>query len=194
MRVKARWHQTKRDGNQNKAKSLQDIAGALAFSCWRIAGNSVVEIENQGYHTESSHDRLNIVAEYLAFLLQVSDRLLYEKLTPEQRQTFIPALALSMADTFADNKIDIEGTGEHKQAFINLLNERGNSYAQCSFADDTPGFDFLRVFGEQVSAVLDKDNPLWVSQFVAEVDAPEVLKTLRQAIQQLFKAEIVETM
>lgn len=190
MRVKARWHQTKRDGNQNKAKSLEEIAGALAFSCWRIAGNSVVEIENQGYHTESSNDRLRIVAEYLAFLLQVSDRLLYEKLTPEQRQTFIPAVALNMARTFADNKTDIEGTGEHQQPFIDLLNQRGESYAQCSFVDDAPGFDFLRVFGEQVAAVLDKDNPLWVSQFVAEVDSPEVLKTLKQAIRQLFQSDI----
>lgn len=193
MRVKARWHQTKREGNQSKAKSLDEIAGALAFSCWRIAGNSVVEIENQGYHTESSNDRLNIVAEYLAFLLQVSDRLLYEKLTPEQRQVFIPALALSMAHTFADNKTDIEGVGEHKQAFIDLLNQRGESYAQCSFVDDAPGFDFLRVFAEQVAVVLDKDNPLWVSQFVAEVDAPEVLKTLKQAIKQLLQADIAET-
>ncbi|MEK7989396.1 MAG: hypothetical protein VSS52_000180 [Thiotrichaceae bacterium] len=192
MRVKSRWHQTKRDGNQNKAKSLEEIASALAFSCWRIAGNSVVEIENQGYHTTSSNDRLNIVAEYLAFLLQVSDRLLYEKLTPEQRQTFIPALALSMAHTFADNKTDIEGEGEHQQAFIDLLNQRAESYAQCSFSDETPGFDFLRVFGEQVAVVLDNDNPLWVSQFVAEVDLPIVLKTLKQAVKQLFQAEITE--
>ncbi|WP_353570865.1 hypothetical protein [Candidatus Albibeggiatoa sp. nov. BB20] len=192
MRVKSRWHQTKRDGNQNKAKSLEEIAGALAFSCWRIAGNSVVEIENQGYHTATSNDRLNIVAEYLAFLLQVSDRLLYEKLTPEQRQTFIPAVALNMAHTFADNKTDIEGAGEHQQPFIDLLNQRGESYAQCGFVDDEPGFDFLRVFGEQVSAVLSKDNPLWVSQFVAEVNSPEILKTLKQAVKQLFQAEIAE--
>jgi hypothetical protein len=192
MRVKTRWHQTKRDGNKNKAKSLEEIAAALAFSCWRIAGNSVVEIENQGYHTETNDDRLNIVAEYLAFLLQVSDRLLYEKLTPEQRQTFIPALALRMARTFAENKTDILGAGDHQQAFIDLINERGNSYAQCSFVDDAPGFDFLRVFGEQVAAVLEKDNSLWVSQFVAEVDAPEVLQTLKQAIKQLFQADIAE--
>ncbi len=190
MRVKARWHQTKRDGNQTKAKSLEEIAGALAFSCWRIASNSVVEIENQGYHTETSNDRLDIVAEYLAFLLQVSDRLLYEKLTPEQRQIFIPALALSMANTFADNKIDIEGESNHKQTFIDLLNVRAENYAQCSFIDDTPGFDFLRVFGEQIAAVLAKDNPLWVSQFIMDVDAPEVVKTLKQTIKQLFQAEI----
>jgi hypothetical protein len=189
IRVKSRWHQTKRIGNQTKIKSMQDMASALAFNCWRIAGNSILELENQGYHTTSNQHRLEIMAEYLAFLLQVCDRLLYDKFTAEQRQIFIPALALDMARIFADNKTDLLGSGEHVAEFIDFLNQRGDNYAEFSFIEGAENFEFLRLFAEYVAQCLPLDNSLWVSQFVLEVDTPQVLITLNQAIKQLFNVQ-----
>lgn len=186
MRIRTRWHQTQRTDNQTQAKTLEDIASSLKMTLWQIAGNGVLELENQGYHTQTNQDRLTLIAEYLAFLLQITDRLVYENLSEEDRQRFITALALGITKTFADNQRDLQGSGEYKSAFIDFLNQRGENYAECSFQSDMPGFDFLRYFGEQIAAALPQDNSLWVSQFIMEVEAPAAIDNLKKGLNSLF--------
>ncbi len=88
MRIKSRWNKRAQE------QSIEDIAGALGFISWKIATNGVLELENKGYQTDSNAHRLQIIREFLAFLLQVADRLAYEQLDEEERQRFIIALAL----------------------------------------------------------------------------------------------------
>ena len=64
MRIKSRWNK------RAKKQSLEDIAGALGFISWKIATNGVLELENKGYQTVSNAHRLQIVGEFLAFLLK----------------------------------------------------------------------------------------------------------------------------
>ncbi len=179
MRIKSRWNK------RAKEQSLEDIAGALGFISWRIATNGVLELENKGYQTDSNAHRLQIVGEFLAFLLQAADRLAYERLEQEERQRFITALALHLAETIADNQRDLFGEGEHKQAFIDLLNERAEEYAELSFHDGEAGFDFRRYFGEQVAAVMTEKH--FVSQQIMDIEGPEAIKTLKKGMQDLFK-------
>ncbi len=179
MRIKSRWNK------RAKEQSLEQIAGALGFICWRIATNALLELENKGYHTESNAHRLQIIGEFLAFLLQVADRLVYEELDDEERQRFITALALHLAKTFADNQHDMLGEGEHRKEFIDLLNQRAEDYSELSFRNQEAGFDFLRYFSEQVAAVMDDKH--FVSQQVMDIDGPEAIKTVKRGLQDLFK-------
>jgi hypothetical protein len=178
MRVKNRWNK------KAKPQSIEDIAGALGFISWTIATNSVLELENKGYQTDSNAHRLQIIQAFLIFLIQVADRLAYERMENEERQRFITALALHLANTFADNQRDIFGEGEYRQAFIDSLNEQSNAYADLSFPDGDAGFDFLRYLGEQVAAVMAEKH--FASQQVMDVEGPEAIKIFKQSMQNLF--------
>jgi len=178
MRVKSRWNK------RAKKQSPEEIAGAAAFINWRIATNGVLELENLGYQTQSNAHRLQIVGEFLAFLLQMTDRLAYEQMKDEERQTFITALALKMADIFADNQRDMLGEGEYRKTFIDLLNQRAADYAELSFKEGEAGFDFLRYFGEQVAAVMTEKH--FVSQQVMDIEGPNAMKTLKKGLNDLF--------
>lgn len=179
MLIKSRWNK------RAKEQTIENIAGALAFISWKIATNCVLELENKGYETKSNAHRLQIVGEFLAFLLQVADRLAYEQMEDEQRQAFITALAISMANTFADNQQEMLGEGEHRKAFIDLLNQRGEDYAELSFPDGEAGFDFLRYFGEQVAAIMAEKH--FVSQEVMGIEGPDAIKMLKKGMRDLFK-------
>lgn len=178
MRIKSRWNK------RAKEQSLEDIAGAVAFINWRIATNGVLEIENLGYQTQSNAHRLQIVGEFLAFLLQVADRLAYERMEDEERQAFITALALKMANIFADNQRDMLGEGEYRKIFIDLLNQRAEDYAELSFKAGEAGFDFLRYFGEQVAAVMTEKH--FVSQQVMDIEGPNAITTLKKGMKDLL--------
>jgi len=178
MRVKSHWNK------RAKPQSLEEIAGALGFISWQIAAHGVLELENQGFTTHSQDHRLQIIAEFLAFLFQVADRLSYTQMADAERQRFITALAHYIADIFADNKRDAVGDGEHRHLFIDLLNQRANEYAELSFNEGNAGFDFLRYFGDQVTATLAGER--WVSEYIVDVGAPEAIQTLKTGMKGLF--------
>ncbi|KHD10888.1 hypothetical protein PN36_26170 [Candidatus Thiomargarita nelsonii] len=162
MQIKSRWNK------RAKEQSIEKIAGALGLISWKIATNAVLELENKGYQTDSNAHRLQIIGEFLAFLLQVADRLAFVKMETDERQRFISALAKLMVETFVDNQYDVLGEGEHQKAFIELLNQRAEDYAELSFDDGEAGFDFRRFFGEQVAAVMREKH--FVSQEVMDIE------------------------
>lgn len=178
MRIKSRWNKSA------KEQTLEDIAKALGFISWQIATHSVLELENKGYQTQSQAHRLQIAGEFLAFLLQVADRLAYEQMAPEQRQRFIPALAQQIVAIYTDNQREVLGEGDHRQQTINWLNQRAEDYSECHFCDGEAGFDFLRYFGEQVAAIMAEKH--FVSQEITEIQAPEAIRMLKKSMSDLF--------
>lgn len=179
MKIKSRWNK------RAKLQTIEDIAGALGFIGWTISGNAVLELEKKGYDTTSNNHRLDIIGEFLTFLLQVADRLAYKQMDDEKRQAFIVALAQHMADTFAGNKKDLLGEGEHRQAFIDLINKRAEDYAGLSFNNGEAGFDFLRYFGEQVEALMKEKH--FASQQIMDIEAPDAIRAFKKAMTDLFK-------
>ncbi len=179
MHIKSHWNK------RAKEQSLEKIAGALGFISWKIAANHVLELENKGYKIENDTHSLQVIGEFLAFLLQIADRLAYERIGTEERQRFISALANHIADTFTDNQRDVLGDGEYRKAFIDLLNQRAEEYSEFSFRNDEAGFDFLRYFGEQIAALMADKH--FISQQVMDIDGPEAIKTLKKGMQDLFQ-------
>ncbi|MBT5286431.1 MAG: hypothetical protein HOL87_01190, partial [Candidatus Thioglobus sp.] len=81
MRVKSKWHKT-------QIKTIDDIAGALAFNSWRITKNHLEDLINEAFVIEKAQV-FDIIAEYLCFLIQCVDRLVFDKLSTKQRQELI---------------------------------------------------------------------------------------------------------
>jgi hypothetical protein len=187
VRVKSRWQ------DKDKQRSLEEVAGALAFIEWRIAGAALLNLENEGFQTDSQSQRLDVLQELCAFLIHVSDRLMHATMDDEQRQRFIVALARKVADTYQDNRSDAEGRGEDfRQAFIDTLNARMADYADFRFEDGEPGYACKRYLGERVTNSMGPKDGKWISDQVMEVEIPEMLKTLQKGVKGLLESGTIE--
>ncbi|MEE9491787.1 MAG: hypothetical protein V3W04_00195 [Gammaproteobacteria bacterium] len=181
MRVRSKWNKS------GKKRSIEEIAGAQAFIQWRIAGNTVLNLENEGFETETNAQRLDIFQEICAFLIHVTDRLVHEVLSEEDRQKFIVELALKTADVYHDNRVDAHGRGEdYKKPFIKILNERLADYSEFTFEEGEPGYAFKRYLGEAVTGVMGDRDRKWITDQVMEIEVPEMLTTLKKNMKSLF--------
>jgi len=187
VRIRNRWK------DKEKKRSLEDVAGALAFIEWRIAGAALLNLENEGFQTDSQSQRLDVLQEFSAFLIHVSDRLIHETMNDEQRRRFIIALALKMADTYHDNRVDAAGRGQDfRQAFIDTLNVRMADYADFRFEEGEPGYACKRYLGECVTNSMGPKDRKWISDQVMEIEIPDMLKTLKKGLNGLFDSGTME--
>lgn len=180
MRVKSKW------SNKGRERSLTEIGSAAAFILWRIAQQGTLNLENEGFQTDTNAQRLDVMAEFLAFLLHIVDRMKAEALEHEERQEFITVLAQHLASQMQENRTDAQGKGEYKTALIGLLNERTADYAEFPMPDNMPGYAMKRYFGEQVRAVMGEKDNKWITDQVMDVEVPEALKPLGRALRDLF--------
>ncbi len=180
MRVKTKWH------NEERGKTLAESASVLGFIAWRAAMNMLKEMDNEGFRFRSYKHQLEVLGEMVAFLLQVSDRLAYERLEEADRAEFIAALAKHLVEHMVGNLNDVAGPGEYKKPFIDLLNLRAEEYAEHGFADSEPAHGFLRRLGQNVDAVMGGEHNKFCIEFVSEVAAPGAVKTLRKSLDDLL--------
>ena len=180
MRVKSKWNLKGRE------RTLAEIGSAAAFILWRIAQQGTLNLENEGFQTDSNAQRLDVMTEFLAFLVHMVDRMKAASLSQEQRQEFITALARSLSDQVQENRTDAQGRGEYRQAFIGVLNERTADYAEFSVVDGEPGYNMKRYLGEHVRAVMGVKDNQWITDQVMDIEVPEALKPLNRALGNLF--------
>lgn len=180
MRIKTRWN------NKDKERTIQETASALGFTMWRMCMQSLLNMENEGFQTDTQMQRLTIIEEYLAFLLHSVDRVVYNKMDDEERGIFINALALKLADFVQDNGRDLAGKDDYRTPFIELLNDRMENYSEFGFFDFEPSFQMSRYFGDQVTKVVGERQRKWVTTQVIDIEVPFFMKTLKRAITSLL--------
>ena len=181
LRLRSRWKQ------EGRERSLEDIASAGAANAWRAACNGVLNLENEGFETNSRAQRLDIIEEFAAFLLLVADRMVYDRFSEEERSQFITAMALRLADLVQENRLDAQGPGDYRNPFIDKLNERTGRYAECSYSEpEGPGFSMLCVLGDHVTDVLGPTQRKWAQDQVVAIDGPEAAQTFRRAMRGLI--------
>lgn len=183
MRIKSRWNQ------KDRARSIQETASALGFIIWRISQNALLNLENEGFQTDTQKQRLDVISEFLAFLVHVVDRIVYERMDEEERHEFINALAKKLSDFVQDNARDFAGSGDHRSPFLDLLNRRMDVYADFTFADGEPGFALRRYLGECVTRVMGERQSKWIDDQVMDIEVPEAMKTLNRGLGNLLPEE-----
>ena len=182
MRIKSRW------SKKGKTHSIEEIAGAVAFIIWRIAGNSLLSLENNDFQTDTHEQRLKIIAEFLIFTVHMVDRMTIEKFDENERVRFVTELVTKTAKHLEDNKRDLIGTGEYRDEFIQLLNERITEYSEFSYDEkDGPSFPMKRFFGDKVAEVMGDKNKKWVADQIIEIEVRDIMSHLRKSVPNLFK-------
>ena len=181
LRVKNKWQ------DKNRERSIEDTAGVIAFNLWKIASANVLNLENEGFQTDTQSQRIDVIEELIAFYVSLVDRLAAEKAYDEdKRRQLIVALAMSLAKTVKDNRVDFDGEGEHSRVFVELLNERMSEYAGFTYSDGEPGFQLRRRVGEHVQAVMGEKDNKWVPDQVMEIEIPDALKVFKRVVRGLI--------
>jgi hypothetical protein len=184
VRIKSRWHKS------GQSKSMQQVAGAMAFIVWRVAQNALKRMRNERYDIDPGPQYFAFLGELLIFLIQIADRIAYQRLDATQRREFTTALAIRVGEILDDNQSELLGkhpAGSYQQRFIALFNELGSDYAEFKYTDAGPDFAFLRYLGNRVMATMaQKDRP-WVIDQIMEIEAPEAVATVQKGMHNLFE-------
>ena len=183
MRAKSKWHKT-------QVKTIEDIGGAMAFICWRITKNHLEDLINEGFVIEKKQV-FDVIAEYLCFLIQSIDRLVFKTLNTEQRQELINKLAKQSAFYYQENKEDRIGEGNHWKAFVNTYNQRSQDYSDYDFVNNEPDYHFLRYFAEKVKLAMTDVDEKWIVQQMIEIQAPKAFKKISQSVDGLVSVNSI---
>ena len=179
-RIRTRWH------NKSKPKSIETIAGAMGMNIWKMASGTANKMYNEGFNFKNNAQLLDLIGEFAIFLIQLSDRVVYEELDPEQRQRFTQALAGHIVGTMVENQVEELGPNEgYAQTFIEKLNHHLDGYSEFSVSHGDPSYQMLRYFGTLADQVMGSDNK-WVIEHVMEVEAPVLVKQLKEGLEKLL--------
>jgi hypothetical protein len=184
LRIKSRWHLDESE------RSLDEIAGALAFISWRIAKDKAINLHGQDFVYDTDEQRFAVIVEYLVFQLQVVDRLalLEFDMPDEDRRKLVVTLARQLAGHLHDNSVDIFGPGDYVGPFIDKINERGTEYAELNYGKDGPSYPFMRHLGYEIQQIMgESQQNRWVIDQVMDKDGIEIDREIRRAMRNLFE-------
>ena len=181
MRVKSKWH-------KDAVKTVDEIASALAFNTWRITKNNLEDLINEGFTVEKDQV-FGVISEYLCFLIQCVDRLIFQKISSDKRRQILILLARQSADYFHEEKTERIGEGSHWDDFVNLYNSRAKDYSEFGFNLDGPDYHFLRYFAEKTKSVMTQLDEKWVVQQMIEIQAPKAFDEINKSVGNLMQVK-----
>lgn len=177
-RLKTRWNKAEHE------RSHAATGSALAMSVWKLASESLLNLENEGFETRTNAQRLDAIAEFLAYALHLIDRLAHARLDDARREQLVSAAGARLGEIMRDNREDVGGV---EQSFAELFNLRSDEYADCHFdASDGPGFDMRRILGDHVRRVMGEKDSKWIPDYVLDAEAPEIYRGLKRAARTLL--------
>ena len=176
VRVRKRW-------NRQAPRSSAQMANAIAATIWKLAAEMVLNLENENFETETQAQRVDIVEEALCYLVHACDRWIYPRAGAAARAEFVSALAGDLARLLEESRVDVQGPGEYRQAFIDRLNRRSGDYSGFNF-DTAEGASFpLRCrFGDHVQEKMGARDRRWIPDYVVGREAPEMESALMRAL------------
>jgi len=186
IRVKSNWFK----GDRNK--SPQEIAGALAFTIWRISDNTLKNVRKADFDIAIGNQYFAFLSEFVIFLVQVADRIAYTQLSEQDRYDFTSALVNRVAEHMAENQSEwLGGTvREYKDSFVDRLNQRAGEYADFHYTGVETSFSFILYLGQCMRNVMDEKDKTWVVDQIMAIEVPEAVAMLEKAMTGLFDSDV----
>lgn len=167
-------------------KTIEQRASVVASNIWKVAQDATRHMEVEGYKIGGDRQVTAILTEFMAFQIQVADRLVYGKLSEDERARFINELGRNLARLIDTNMKEFIGPGDYAGPFIATLNLRLADYAEFGFSDQGPSYAFLRYLGDKVSAAMAVTDNKWVLEQVVDIEAPQAVKHLKRVVGQVL--------
>jgi hypothetical protein len=175
--AKTRWR-------KKGARTLAERAGVIGANVWKISLEIFKHMEKEGFRFGSDRLVTDVLAEHIAFLVQLVDRAVYGKLSDADRATLLGEVARHLAATMENNQLDLFGPGEYRKPFLDLLNARFEAYAGFEYPGGEPGFPCLRFFAAKVDDAMASSNNKWVVEQIMEIEAPEMVRLIKKLVDQ----------
>ena len=185
IRVKSSWFKG------DRKKTPQEIAGALAYTIWRISDNTLKNVRKADFDIAIGGQYFAFLSEFLIFLVQVADRIVYTQLNEQDRFDFTSALVNRVAEHQAENQSEwLSGpVREYKDRFVDRLNQRAGEYADFHYSGVDTSFTFVLYLGQCMREVMDEKDKTWVVDQIMAIEVPEAVAMLEKAMTGLFEAE-----
>jgi hypothetical protein len=175
--VKTRWR-------KKGPRTLAERAGVIGANVWKIALEIFKHMEKEGFRFGSDRLTTEVIAELIAFQVQLLDRAVYGRLEEAERAALIGEVVRHLAATMENNQTDLFGPGEYRKPFIDLLNARCGEYAGFEYAGAEPSYPCLRLFAAKVADAMAGGDNKWVLEQVMEIEAPEMARLVRKLAEQ----------
>lgn len=182
MRVKTNWHKG------DKPRTVAQVASVVALVIWKVTEETVTHIQQDKFEIATHEQAFAMVEEFLAFFIQLADRVSYVRLGSDLRPPFMQALAKRIAETYEDNvlpRLGPPGEPGYKARFVAKLNERLVDYSGFDYADE-PDYPVLRYLGNRIMEVMAKHDQSWIIDQIIEIEAPTALKQVQKALRELL--------
>lgn len=188
MRIKSHWFKA------GTPKTPQQTASALAFIVWRVAQNMLKQMRSARFDIDIGPQYFAFMREVLVFLIQVVDRMAYERMPEDTRAEFTTALVRRVAEILEDSENDLlglpaAGVESHRAQFIELFNVLSDHYADFGHGPDGPDFGFVRYLGSRITALMTQKDQTWVLDQIMAIEAPEAVATLKSAMLGVLSTE-----
>ncbi len=194
MRIKSRWF--KPGGPKDDAEQ----ASAMAFIVWRVAHQMLKRMRGANFDIDTGPQYFAFMREVLVFLVAVTDRLAFARLSEAGRGEFTVALVRHLARTLQESEDEWlgpvpAGAPSRADTFIDLVNEVSRHYAEFGAepgtaddaADFQPDFAFVRYLGTRLEPTLPEKDRRWVIDQVMAAEAPEALGIVRSSMRSLYE-------
>lgn len=179
VRIKTVWFR-KSSGD----RPPEERASVVAATLWKLADRAIDNLSRADYEIGTPERGFRILGELLAFGAHWCDRRASMLLPEAERAAFVQALGRRLAEVLHENlraAVD-DPARDWSGEFIGFLNRRSAEYAEFEFAGDAPGFPALRCLGAQIrEQMAERDQP-WVLDQIMDVEMPELLGTLKKAV------------
>ncbi len=180
MRVKTRWH------DKDRAVSLDELAGLVAFTAWKLADRAVDNLHKQDYTVAAGPQAMLMLAEFLIFEIMAADRLAWLRLEPEDRTTFTTTLANRLGELLREAVLAIPGVDpepDYKGQFIARVNRAAEDYASFGFDENAgPDWSFRRNLGSRLLEIAADRDQSWIIDQAMDIEAPEIWPVLKKVM------------
>ena len=174
-RLKTRWNLDK------DTRTYSDTTSVISTNIWRIITESLLNMENEGFATESNSQRLDILSEFAAYAIHLLDRYIYSSSREQERESIVSQTAQHLGGIIRDNRLDAKNAMNGQLSFTALLNKRSDEYSECKY-DREPGFHMQRILGEYVSKIIHGKNRKWVTTYILDIEAYNIYSNLVKVI------------
>lgn len=185
--IKTRWR------NKKAPRTAEERAGVIGANIWKISIEIFKHLEKDGFRFGTDRQVTAIITEFIAFLVQLTDRTVHGRCNDAERAALINAVAAHLAKTMENNQLDLLGPGDYRAPFIQTLNDRFEDYAQFEYIARDPGYACVRYFGNQVSDAMASSDNKWVLEHMMEMEAPEMVRVIKKLVDEVVEIDIART-
>jgi hypothetical protein len=190
VRLKTKWHRSKRSERNRrgaaKPKTFADLSSVIAINIWKLAKEAFTHMEKEGFRFREDRQAISFMTEVVIYQIHIVDRMVYGKVSEEERESFLNALARRLAQDLAENQTDLFGEGEYISEFIETMNKRFTEYAECEFTEEGPGYAFTRYLGQNIADIMKESDDKWVKEQVMDVEAPQIVEKIMRVAEDVL--------